>query len=425
MKLRPARFVRKEVKPRLDAIGEFIQGEAIGGVVLMAATILALLWANSQWGDSYFSLWDTELTVNFGIATITHDLQHWVNDALMVVFFFIVALEIKRELVGGELSERKAAITPLLVATGGVLVPALIFTAITWGSGEASNGWAIPVATDIAFVVGILALLTNRVSAGLKLFFISFAIVDDIIAIVIIAIFYTEDLSAMWMAVMIGSVLAILLMRRLGVANPWWYLPIGVFFWLATSESGIHATVAGVALGLMVPAGVFRGRKVLETLEHHLHPISSYFIVPVFALANAGVVLSLAIIGDAATTTLAWGIVLGLVVGKFIGIGGTSWLVARFNIGTMPEGVTLRHTWALAGLSGIGFTMSLFITQLSFDSETLMNTAKIGIFTGSIISAIIGTILILRFTRPGEGVETTAEPGSSSPVALPNREPSV
>jgi len=378
---------------RLDALREFLHDEAVGGVALLLGAVAALIWANVSI-DGYESFWHTEAHV-FGLDL---DLRHWINDGLMVVFFFVVGLEIKRELVVGELQDRRAALLPVLAAAGGVALPALLFVAITAGT-EATKGWALPAATDIAFAVGVLALLGDRVPSGAKLFLLTIAIVDDVAAITIIAIFYSHSLALGWLLVALGTLVVVAAMRRAGVSRIFPYILVGAVAWVAVHESGVHATIAGVALGLMTPAGEVAGRNVLVTLEDRLHPWSALVIVPVFALANAGVALGGGAVGDALSSRLAWGVAVGLVVGKTLGITAGTWLGLRRGWGTLPAGVTRAHVWGVAMLGGIGFTVSLFIAQLAFDAPRLIDDAKIGILAGSITSAALGAATLLRVTR--------------------------
>jgi NhaA family Na+:H+ antiporter len=371
--------------------------EASGGIVLVAAAAVALLLANSAFSGAYDALVHAELRLGVGELSITEDLQHWVNDALMAIFFFVVGLEIKRELVTGELRDRRAAALPAVAALGGVVLPALIFLALV-GDGPASRGWGIPMATDIAFAVGVLALLGDRVPGGAKLLLVSIAIVDDIIAIAVIAAVYTATLSLVWLGAAVAGLLAVIVLRVLGVAQVWPYVVVGVFVWLATFESGVHATIAGVALGLLTPTGDVGGRNVLETLEHRLHPVSAFAIVPLFAFANAGVDLRGGALAEAAGGSLAVAVAVALVVGKTVGIGGAALLAQRIGIGALPAGVQTRHVWGLAALGGIGFTVSLFVADLAYDAESLTDQAKVGILAGSLISAVVGS-LILRSGR--------------------------
>ncbi len=391
--------VRQVARQVVDPLRDFLRAEASGGLVLAVATVAALVWANSPAGESYFSWWERQLTVGQGPAALTKDLRHWVNDGLMVVFFFVVGLEIKRELVTGELRDRRAAALPAIAAVGGVALPAALFLAVTAGT-PAAGGWGIPMATDIAFAVGILALLGSRVPAGAKLLLLSIAIVDDIIAITVIALAYTDTVSALWLAAAAGGLLAVVVMRRLEVAAIWPYAVVGVGVWLATLESGVHATIAGVALGLLTPAGRVRGRPVLDQLEHWLHPVSAFVIIPLFALANAGVVLGGGALEAAAGDRLAWGVALGLVVGKTLGVAGTALLAQRLRVGVLPDGVDTSHLWGVAAIAGVGFTVSLFIADLAYDDAMLTDTAKFGVFAGSLVSGLLGwAILHARHRR--------------------------
>lgn len=393
------------VRGRLGAIAEFIRSEVIGGAILFGATVIALIWANL--GGSYGDIWSTELTLGSGSFSITEDLQHWVNDGLMVLFFFVIALEVKRELTVGELSDRRAASVPVVAAFGGVLLPAAIFLAVTLAFGEPGDakGWAIPSATDIAFAVGVLALISRWVPAELKLLLLTIAVVDDIVAIAIIAIFYTGGLSLAWLGAVAGLLALVVVMRAAGVKSIAAYIPVGIAVWVAMLESGVHATIAGVAIGLLTPATPIRGRSVIEQLEHRLHPVSAGLVVPIFALANAGIVLSSDMLSKAASEPIAWGIVAGLLLGKTAGIGGTIWLMTRIGLGRIPGTLRSAHIWGMAALAGIGFTVSLFITQLSYTDAQLIDEAKLAVFAGSIVSACLGALILIRqgTRRSGSG----------------------
>jgi NhaA family Na+:H+ antiporter len=390
-----------DVRGNIDAATEYLHDETTGGVVLLVATAVALVWANL--GDSYLSFWHTELTLGVGSLSITEDFQHWVNDGLMALFFFVVALEVKREFVTGDLRDRRTATVPVLAALGGAALPAVIFALLTFG-GDGANGWAIPTATDIAFAVGVLALLGDRIPAGVKLLLLTIAVVDDVVAIAVIAIFYSSGISLAWLAAVVVGLAAIVALRALGVRRVIAYVPLGLFVWVAMLESGVHATIAGVAVGLLMPAHPIDGRQVLEEVEDRLHPFSSLLVVPLFALANAGIVLDSSTISAAAESRIAWAIAIGLVLGKLFGIAGTILLVARLGIGKLPEGVRGQHVWGIAALGGIGFTVSLFIAQLAYSDELTIGTAKFGIFAGSIVSAVLGVAILLKgrsaVTRP-------------------------
>jgi NhaA family Na+:H+ antiporter len=372
--------------------------EAASGIVLLLATAAALVWANVN-SAGYASWWHHQLTIGPGDHAITESLVHWVNDALMTIFFFVVGLEIKRELVTGELRDRQRAALPAVAALGGMVVPALVFVAINLVNANGIDGWAIPMATDIAFAVGVLALLGPRVPSSLKLFLLTLAIVDDIGAIVVIALFYSRGLDGWWLLGAIAVTLAVFAMARLGVDHPLAYVIPGILLWWCLHEAGVEPTLAGVVLGLLTPARPRGGVPVLERLENGLHPVSSFLIVPIFALANAGVVLSRAALDHARASEVTIGIVVGLVVGKFVGILGASAIALRLRIGALPDGLRMRHVAGIAALGGIGFTVSLFITDLAFRGRVIED-AKIGVLAASAIAAVLGT-LVLRIVLRG------------------------
>jgi Na+:H+ antiporter, NhaA family len=400
---------------------EFLDTEVAGGLVLLSATAVALLWANSAWSSAYEALWGTGLAVEVGRWTLALDLRHWVNDGLMALFFFVVGLEIKRELVAGELRSVRSAALPALAALGGMILPALLFLALNLG-GEGGRGWGVPMATDIAFALGVVALFGSRVPAGLKLLLLSVAIVDDIGAIVVIAAFYTGGLAWVPLGAAVGLLGVVAVLHRVGVV--WWpiHVLLGVGVWLATYASGVHATIAGVALGLLMPtrplvrhlsvslghgdvepsAPVVRWVKLhvqetvsaAERLAHTLHPWTSFAVVPLFALANAGVPLGQASLAAAVGSSVTAGIVLGLVVGKLVGISGAAWLAVRLRVGALPEGVSGRQVVAVAAVAGIGFTVSLFVASLAFPAPDLQDQARVGILVGSLLAAGLGALLI-------------------------------
>ena len=386
------------VVPRVvvQPVERFLHTEAASGIVLVLAALVAVVWANSGWAASYEQLWSTSFDVSIGSFGFHEHLRHVVNDVAMVLFFFVVGLEIKRELVVGELNDRSKAAMPVIAALGGVVLPALIFVLINLGSSSTLDGWAIPMATDIAFAVAVLAILGSRIPSGVRLLLLSIAIVDDIIAITVIALFYTEGIDLAWLGLGFGAIALIVAMRSLGVVRIVPYVVVGVVVWLGFFESGIHATIAGVILGLLTPARPIKGRHVLEQLEHSLHPYSALLIVPLFALANAGIPLSGPVLADAVASSLFWGIVLGLVLGKAFGISLAIFGAERFGLAKTPMDVLPAHVWGIAALGGIGFTVSLFISQLAYERPDVIEIAKIGIFTGSLISAAIGVLLLRR-----------------------------
>lgn len=426
-------------------IERFVRLEAAGGLVLMFTTVLALLWANSPWAGSYHVLWQTKLTVGFGEWELSKAILLWINDGLMAVFFFLVGLEIKREILVGGLSSPRQTIMPVTAALAGMAIPALVFFLFNMG-GEAANGWGIPMATDIAFALGILSLLGRRVPLGLKLFLTAVAIVDDIGAILVIALFYTSSLDLGALTIGFAALACMIGLNWFGVRHSMAYLVFGAIMWLAFLVSGVHATIAGVLAAMSIPAStrmsctalathlrrsvniLERARKPdkcvlnnarqqralaamehayeqgttpLQNIEHGLHPWVSFLIMPVFALANAGVSLQGDILGELAHP-VSLGIFAGLVLGKQVGITGVCWLLNRMGIAQYPEGVTLRHIYGASWLAGVGFTMSIFIANLAYDEGTrLVELAKIGILFASLIAGA-GGYLVLRGVTPQE-----------------------
>lgn len=429
----------------------FFHSQVSGSIVLLACTILALVWANSPWSDSYFELAHTYIGVSWGDAELRMSLQHWINDGLMVLFFFVVGLEIKRELVVGHLSSFKQAALPVAAAAGGIVLPASIYLSLNAGTAGAP-GWGVPMATDIAFALGILALFGKRVPIGLKVFLTALAIADDIGAVLVIALFYTEQIRVgglIFAAVVLGLLFLVLqtpLRRRVGIV---FLLIVGV--WAGVFASGVHATVAGILLAFLVPVrarieperfmasahgrleelrshsltrqSMLSNEAQLDaiedlydncrnmrpsglSLEHYLHPVQAFLVLPLFALFNAGVPITANIV-DVITTPVALGVILGLVLGKQIGIVLFSWLVIRFGGGNLPEGVTWAQIYGAACLAGVGFTMSLFVTDLAFEADSLIGQAKIGILTASLLAGAWGW-LVLNRTLP-RGVPAAAE----------------
>jgi NhaA family Na+:H+ antiporter len=406
--------------------------------MLLAATVVALVWVNSPFGDSYEHLWEEVVDIRAGSFHLEMTLHQVVNDGLMAIFFFVVGLEIKRELVTGELRDARAAAMPALAAVGGMVVPALIYLASTVGT-DASEGWGIPMATDIAFALGVVALLGSRVPATLKIFLLTLAIVDDIGGILVIAFFYTSEVAFTWLLAAAGGLVLVVVMQRLQVSWTPIYVAVGAFVWFATHESGVHATIAGVALGLLTPArplltgdepsAVTIGEhptaedvklasmelrervSVVERLEAALHPYSAFFIVPVFALSNAGISLSGSAITEASTASITIGVFLGLVVGKTVGVVTFAWLGTRIGL-PLPRGASWSQVFGIAVASGIGFTVALFIDGLAFaPDDPLLEQAKMGIFAASLVAAI-GALVVLRWagSTPTGQVESLREP---------------
>lgn len=420
----------------------FFRSEASGSIVLIACTIVALSWANSPWSQSYFDLSHLKIGISWGGSSLTLSLQHWINDALMAIFFFVVGLEIKREIAIGQLSTARKAALPVSAALGGMLVPAGIYASLNAG-GQSLAGWGIPMATDIAFALGILALFGARAPIGLKVFLTALAIADDIGAVLVIAIFYTASLQIEALAIAGVFMLLIAGARMIDIRSSGIYLALAAGVWLSVLVSGIHATVAGILLAVLVPVrATIDPERFLEraksrlaelgsaklthdsmvgdkaqlhalddlrnstermmpagiTLEHSLHPLQAFVILPLFALFNAGVLLD----GNPLTQTpdpVGIGVILGLVLGKQIGVVGFSWLAIQNRWADLPDGVNWRQIWGVSCLAGIGFTMSLFITELAFDDPHQIGEAKLGILVASLFAGILG-YWILRKSLP-------------------------
>jgi NhaA family Na+:H+ antiporter len=428
---------------------QFTRLQASSGLLLVAATVLALLWANSSWSQSYVDLWDTYLKVSLGDLSLAESLLHWVNDGLMVIFFFLVGLEIKREVLVGELASLRRATLPLMGAVGGIVLPAALYAAFNPG-GEGAAGWGIPMATDIAFLLGLLTVLGGRIPVSLKVFFTALAIADDLGAVLVIAIFYSGEIA--WIALGVAAVflVALVILNRGGVRSPLPYVLLGIGLWLAFLQSGIHPTIAGVLLAMTIPArtrveaaayaaqctAVLGGLKVgdvhgeesgqqqaaaqtlesiaeriqapLRRLERNLNPWVAYLIVPVFAFANAGVDLG-GNLGEVVTSSVALGIGVGLVLGKPLGITLFAWLAVRLGIADLPAGTSWRQLFAASWLAGIGFTMSLFIAGSAFEGSALLDTAKTAILGASLLAGAIGFGLLRWVSAPAEGISRLEE----------------
>lgn len=422
-------------------IRNFIKEESLGGIILILVTIVAVIWANSPWYDQYKYLWyDLKLGFSIGDFELKSSLHHWINDGLMAVFFFMVGLEIKREVIAGELSTMKKASLPIMAAVGGMVIPALFYVIVNFNNPQYLNGWGIPMATDIAFALGIMSLLGNKVPTNVKIFLTALAIADDLGAILIIAIFYTESINiaelinaGIFLAVLMGA-------NRLGIRRASFYAIVGFLgVWLSFLYSGVHATIAGVLIALTIPvrtrvsetsyidslsALLEKFRKArpndsslltqkqahlisdieklsekahtpLQKLEHALHPVTAYLILPIFALANAGVRIEENFLG-LLFHPISVGIMLGLVLGKVLGISLFSRMMVAFKWSTLPEGVNWKHIYGAGFFAGIGFTMSIFISGLAFVPEEFVQVSKIGIFGASILAAVIGIIILSR-----------------------------
>lgn len=430
------------IEQLLHPFNRFFRTSAAGGILLLASAVAALIWANSPWSQGYDHVWHAKVTVGMGAAQLTGSLQHWINDGLMAVFFFVVGLEIKREVLVGELTTMRKALLPVAAAIGGMLVPALFYAA--FNSGEKSiSGWGVPMATDIAFALGILSLLGKRAPLSLKIFLTALAIVDDLGAVLVIALFYTTQVSWAWLGAGAFFFLLLLIANRLGVKYPLVYFLLSLMLWLSFLYSGIHATVAGVLAAMAIPASrrsdpesflinlrwlterfdacvekkgscilrneeqhsnlqamhglIISAEPPLQRLEHSLHPWVSFAIMPLFALANAGVPMGDGLRGSL-THPAALGIIFGLVLGKQIGIFIFSWLVIRTGWASMPPGVTWRRLHGAGCLAGIGFTMSIFIAGLAFSEPAILNIAKMGVLFASLLAGIIGWLLLAGAT---------------------------
>ena len=389
----------------LSRIQAFMKLEASAGLILMGVALLAMLAANTALAPYYDSFLNTNVRAGIGGFEISKPALLWINDGLMAIFFFLVGLEIKREVLTGELSSFDKAVLPVLAAIGGMAIPGLVFVALNWSTPENLNGWAIPTATDIAFALGILALLGTRAPVALKVFLLAIAIIDDLGAIVIIAVFYTSELSTNALTLsMLGFALAVAL-NRMGVQRVAPYLIIGVFMWVFVLKSGVHATLAGVLIALTIPLKAKDGDKaLLYKLEHELHPWVAFLILPVFAFANAGVSLQGISFSDL-MQPLPLGIAAGLFIGKQIGVFGATWIGVKSGLARLPEGVTWHHVYGVACLTGVGFTMSLFIGSLAFGADETMNAVRLGVISGSILSGLVGFAVL----RAASSQPTTAQ----------------
>jgi NhaA family Na+:H+ antiporter len=385
---------------------QFVKAEAAGGILLIGCTAVALIWANSAWAASYFHLWHADPTFGFAGKLLSQPLHFWINDGLMALFFLLVGLEIKRETLVGELASFRKAALPIAAALGGMIVPAGLYALLNQ-RGPGAAGWGIPMATDIAFALGVLALLGDRVPASLKVFLAALAIADDIGAVLVIAFFYTEQVS--WISLGVGGLffVALIVANRTGVRHPLIYAILGLGLWLAFVPSGIHATVAGVLLALTIPAGQGVGSSPLPAnsespmlrFEHTLLPWNKYIIMPVFALANAGVVLG-AGAARSVVDPISLGVICGLVLGKPVGIVLFSWVATRIRVAAMLDGISWRQILGVGMLGGIGFTMSLFIGNLAFGETPALETAKVAILVASVASTMAGAVVLVK----GDGV---------------------
>ncbi|MGB1110379.1 MAG: Na+/H+ antiporter NhaA [Gammaproteobacteria bacterium] len=443
--------IEKTFERILTPFEHFLHRETAGGVVLMTCTVIALVLANSPLVGSYEHLLHIPMGFSFGETSLVMSLHHWINDGLMTLFFFVVGLEIKREVLVGELSRPKQAALPIVAAMGGMVVPALLYFAIN-PEGPTSQGWGVPMATDIAFAVGVMVLLGKRVPPSMFAFLVALAIVDDLGAVAVIAIFYTDNISLQALFAS-GLLLCLLvLMNIVGIRRPMPYFIVGLFLWLAMHASGIHATVAGVLTAWTIPArpkfspeafsrmvqglmarynqfarregqqdeiinnmqqrraivqtlenGVHMMETPLQRLEYSFHTPVAFLVIPIFALANAGVPIDFAHLGTALTEPVALGVMVGLIFGKLIGIAGASLLAIKLGLGEMPKGASRNHIIGVALLGGIGFTMSIFISELGFKGHAeMLLSAKTGILFASLIAGVLGYLILRFMTKPAE-----------------------
>ncbi|MCP5162556.1 MAG: Na+/H+ antiporter NhaA [Hahellaceae bacterium] len=386
----------------MQEIKDFLKKDSASGILLCGAAVLALLCANTPLLSTlYAQLLDMPVEVRLGPLFIGKPLLLWINDGLMAVFFFLIGLELKREVLEGELSEVRKVILPAVGALGGMVAPALIYVGVNWDSPETLRGWAIPAATDIAFAMGVLALLGPRVPLALKVFLVSLAVFDDVGAIIVIALFYTHDLSVVALVVALSCLIVLYVMNRfMRLSEPVPYMLVGFIMWAAVLKSGVHATLAGIALAMFIPLRCSKDpdRSPAKELEHDLHPSVSFFILPVFAFANAGLPLA-GLSLDSFMHPVPLGIMLGLLVGKQLGVFGFCWIGVKLGMARLPAGVNWMQLWGVAVLCGVGFTMSLFIGSLAFSTETSaahVFDERLGILAGSIISGVLGYLVLKK-----------------------------
>ncbi len=443
----PGFFTKAFVLP----VQRFIQMEASGGILLLLCAVAAIVWANSPFSAAYFHLWETHIALEIGHSMISMHLMHWINDGLMVIFFFMVGLEIKREMLTGELASPKKAALPIMAAIGGMIVPALFYTLFNAGTASA-GGWGIPMATDIAFALGVVILLGKRVPLALKIFLTALAIVDDLGAVLVIAFFYTAELNLTSLAIGGGFLAALVAINRMGVRRPAPYIVLGIGLWVAFLQSGVHATISGVLLALTIPSTRKMGayafmaasrdlaykymgmsepnqkelkhgqEEVVHELEHACKEVSSplvrmehalhgwvaFLIMPVFAFANAGVRFVGTDITAALTSHVTIGVIVGLFLGKQIGVTLFSWLSIRLGLAEMPSGTTWSQFYGVSLLAGIGFTMSLFVSNLAFTEAAMIDSAKLGILLASTIAGVAGWIMLSRSANAEQALEAPA-----------------
>ncbi|MDF3027227.1 MAG: nhaA [Fluviicola sp.] len=426
------------IEKLLNPFHRFIHQEFTGGIVLFVSVVIAIVWANSAWSDSYHHLWETKFSVSFAGKTLDYPLHIWINDGLMALFFFVIGLELKREFRVGELSTAKKAALPMVAALGGMLVPALIFTLINWNE-PTQKGWGIPMATDIAFALALLSLAGKRIPLSVKVFLSALAVADDLGAVLVIAFFYTAQISFLPLLIAGLFLLALALGNYLGVRSMTFYLVLGIAVWIGFLFSGVHATIAGVLVAFMIPARTKIDEKEfvdkaqnyvsefeqaiplkgdltteeqheiiqdikslckdaetpLQKLENNLHPWVAFVIMPLFALANAGMVVNGNFFGSL-MNPVSIGVIAGLILGKFIGVFSFTWLMVRFKVAELPEKANWTHVIGVSVLAGVGFTMSLFVTGLAFSDMEIIDQSKYGILTASVVCGVAGVFILKR-----------------------------
>jgi NhaA family Na+:H+ antiporter len=396
----------KKAKQAQAKITELFQYESASGILLMGMAVLAIILANSPLADIYHHVLHLPVMVQLGPLTIDKDFVHFINDGLMAVFFLLIGLEIKREILEGHLATRAQQITPIVGALGGVIVPSLIYAYFNWGVNidnvDTIRGWAIPAATDIAFALGILSLFGSRIPTYLKVFLTALAIIDDLAAILIIAIFYNSDLSYISLLLAFGAIITLIALNLLGVTKKNVYVLVGIFLWVCVLKSGVHATLAGVVLGLTIPLRTKdeHGRSLLREMEHGMQPWVSYLILPVFAFANAGVSFEHANLSDLVHQPVTVGVAAGLFIGKQLGVFAFLRIIVALGWAKLPSDVNWKQVYGISVLTGIGFTMSIFISNLAFTNDYFLNnSARLGILAGTLFSTILG-VAVLHFSCP-------------------------
>jgi NhaA family Na+:H+ antiporter len=398
------RKTAKKARGRFSRVLQLLlEDEAISGKLLLLAASAAIFIVNSPWAASYVTFWEYDLSLSIGGFTIAADLRHWVNDGLMAIFFLVISLEIKRELVRGELRKIRAAILPVIAAIGGIAVPIAIYSFINKDSGG-MHGWGIPMTTDTAFAIALLALLGKRIPTSLKIFLLTVMVIDDVAAIIAIAVFYTHAVNILPLIIAGLIYTTILVLHWLRFLRMRGFIALGIILWICVYLSGVHASIAGVILGLVAPISIrhyTNKLSIAERLERSLIPFSTLIIIPLFALANAGILLDWQAFNEETALRAGAGIFLGLVVGKTVGIFTCVWLATKLHLAKLPKNTTMRHIGGVSVLAGVGFTLSIFIAELAFGTtSTLLNAAKLSIFTASVVSAIAGLLYLAIAAKP-------------------------